>query len=83
MERIIKIWEEKEDWNAPSLNNRVFKGLEILNKYAEKETQINPAHDEIFAGLTEKEYEKMTEEDIRRMFEIGWMIDEESFAVFT
>jgi hypothetical protein len=82
MDRIIKIYEEKEDW-GDSEDNKVFKGLEILNKYAEKEVQVNPAHDEIFAGLEDEEYEKMTEEDIRRIFEIGWFIDEESFAVFT
>lgn len=82
MERIIKIYEEKEDW-GDSVDNKVFKGLEILNKYAEKELSINPAHDEIFAGLEDEEYEKMTEEDIRKMFEIGWFIDKKSFAVFT
>lgn len=82
MERIIKIYEEKEDW-GDSEDNKVFKGLEILNKYAGKEVFVSPTHDEIFAGLEDKEYENMTDEDIRRMFKIGWFIDEESFAVFT
>ena len=82
MERIIKIYEEKEDW-GDSEDNKVFKGLQILNKYAEKEVSVSSEHDEIFAGLEEEESEKMSEEDIRRMFEIGWMIDEGSFAVFT
>lgn len=81
MEKISNIYSEKEEWDYPSVKNRIFKGLEILNRYTD-EISINPAHDEIYAGLQDDEYEKMSEEDIRSMFEMGWRWDE-SFVIFT
>lgn len=81
MEKIEKIYEEMQD-DYKSVKNRIFLGLEILNKYTD-ELQISPAHDEIYAGLKEEEYEKMEDDDIRKMFEMGWGWEYESFRIFT
>jgi len=82
MERIQNIYNQKEDWGG-KVDNAIFLGLQILNEYAEKEISINPGHDQIFAGLEESEYKGMSEEDIQKMFKLGWFIDEESFSIFT
>lgn len=81
--KIDTIWNEVQDRDNDLVDNRIFLGLWILNNYASKEVIINPAHDEIWAGLPIEEYEKMTEEDIRRMFELGWRWEDESFVIFS
>lgn len=80
-EKIEEIYKEFEDYDRGDVKNEIVKGLNILAKYSD-DVSINPAHDELFAGLDEAELEKMTEEDVREMFKLGWMWNEDSFSIF-
>ena len=82
MEKIEKISKEYEDYFG-DVKNEIFEGLKILSKYSD-DLNINPAHDEIWAGFDKDEmYEKMSDEDIHSMFKLNWRWDEESFVIFT
>ncbi len=82
-EKIAEIYSQPEfEGYFGGEKNKIFKGLQILSKYTD-EISINPAHDEIYAGLSEDEYAKMTEDDVKQMFKLDWRWDDESFVIFT
>lgn len=78
-ERIEELYEASQEDDRDGEKNEVLKGLLVLEKYSD-DISINPAHDEIFVGIDD--YSQMTEEDVNRMFALGFRWDEESFAKF-
>lgn len=67
--------------------DEVINGLQILQKYAGKESdRIDAQHDVIYAGPNLEELEgKITEEDKAKLEELGWHEDSEGdcWARFT
>lgn len=81
-EQIQELYEkEYEDSFNSDVKNSELKGLMILAKYSEDVT-ITAEHDQIWAYL--KDWEPMTEEDVRAMFDLNWRWDDEfeGFAKF-
>ncbi len=55
--------------------NRILEGLIILKKYVANGS-FSAEHDEIYAGGDGQE--NMTEEDKKKMDELGWFFDEDN-----
>jgi hypothetical protein len=52
----------------------------IFAKYGDGEWATNPGHDEIWSGPNP---EIVSDEDKKRLEELGWMVEDECFRVFT
>jgi hypothetical protein len=55
---------------------RILEGLNILSKYFES-GDFNAEHDQIWAGGDYADDADMAEEDIKKLKDLGWFIDEE------
>ena len=61
-------------------------GIQILDKYVkDEEYAFCAVHNKIYAGPTEPEATKITEEDKTRLEQLGWYFDNEteSYYAFT
>jgi hypothetical protein len=61
----------------------MIESLTIFRKYVtsgEEAFPMNPMHDQLYAG---PEPELVSAEDIARLQELGWFVEEESFCIFT
>lgn len=65
----------------------VKEGIDILAKYIEPESYATHAeHDQLWVGgegLTDASQGVISEEDVARLKELGWFVDEESWSCFT
>lgn len=72
MDRIKIIYDEEfEDFFNNDEKNGEIKGLQILVKYSD-DVEVNVGHDELFMGLKEEEYEKLSDDEIREIFKNNW-----------
>lgn len=55
---------------------RFKEGLDIISKYIE-DGDIAAEHDQIWAGPDDASEMNISEEDLKRLDELGWFIDEE------
>ena len=61
----------------------MIESMKIFKKYASsgsEEFPMNPMHDQLYAG---PDPEKVSAEDISRLEELGWFVEEDSFCIFT
>ena len=84
-EEAIKILEESE-WKHDSID-RIYEGLTILHKYdrnGDENWSYSFQHDQFWVGAADFDdyVERMSDEDIKRMGELGWMEDEDSWSHF-
>lgn len=56
---------------------QIYQGLTIFRKY--KNPEIEPAHDEVYAGAEEP----ISEEDVIKLKELGWIDDGDYWSIFT
>ena len=65
-----------------SIDNGIFKGLKILNKYVD-ELNFDAAHNVVWLNDFESTTEKMSEQDVKQLAKYGFIEDEDSWAFFT
>jgi hypothetical protein len=75
-EKIAEIYKSVEDNFNSDSKNEVFKGLLLMSKYCDDIT-LTAEHDSICAYLKDEDYDKITEEDLRSIFNENWMWNEE------
>lgn len=57
---------------------RIIEGLNIIEKYSEDlPTDFAAEHDQIWAGPDNASEMNISEEDLKRLEELNWFIDEE------
>ncbi len=63
------------------------EGIDILAKYLDaKDQALHARHEQLFVGtayLTDQADGVISEEDVARLKELGWFVDEESWSCFT
>jgi len=62
------------------------EGLDILAKYIKPDDYAMCAeHDQFWVGpdLTDKDASVISDEDVARLTELGWFLDEESWSCYT
>jgi hypothetical protein len=78
----LKIMQEnKRDFSAPLLKQRVLRGLTILGRY---DDNLRPGfgHDRIWVGDFTKTIEQMTQDEIIEMARCDWFESEDSWSHF-
>jgi len=75
-----------KEGDVASINgNNIMFGLQILYKYS-LNLEFNAEHDQIWAGgkgfTCEEMKAIMSEEDVKKMEQLGWFEDEESWSYF-
>lgn len=61
----------------------MLESIQIFRKYASAGTEefpLHPAHDQLYAGPNP---EIVSDEDTARLEELGWLVEEDSFFIFT
>ena len=83
---------EDVDWYGDSEDygsvDDLYEGLTILKRYSKgKPLQYNFQHDQAWFGAEDMDFEAyvriMSNEDIRRMGNLGWFEDEDSWSLFS
>ncbi len=83
-ERVEEIFEEEKQnhWHG----DNAFFGLKILEKYIdprEEDLITGAQHDQIFSiGVEDAVNAGLTEEDVIKLREYNWMIEEDAFSCF-
>lgn len=78
-DKFDKIFKETEsNWDG----DNCYKGLQIIAKYTNNVVQA-ATHDEVWSENVENLIDAgITEEDVKALALLNWMIDEESLACF-